>query len=53
MLSIAWPVMVDSQRLSARRLTRIHAAMWMGATVRNSGNADARTAAPTATTEMM
>jgi len=51
MLSMALPVMVDSQRLSARRLTRIHAAMWIGVTVRNSGKADARTAAPAATTK--
>jgi len=50
MLSMALPVIVESHRLSARRLTRIHAAMWIGPMLRNSGNADARTAAPAAMT---
>jgi len=50
MLSMAFPVIVDSHRLSARRLTRIHAATWTGPMLRNSGNADARTAAPAAVT---
>jgi len=48
MLSMAFPVMVESQRLSARRLTRIHPATWTGPRERNSGNEDARTAAPAA-----
>jgi len=43
---MALPVIVESQRLSANRLTMIHRTTWMRARVRNSGNADARTAAP-------
>jgi len=51
MLSMAFPVIVESHRLSASRLTRIHAATWMGPMLRNSGKADARTAAPAAMTK--
>jgi len=46
MLSMALPVIVDSQRLSAKRLTMIHRTTWTRPRVRNSGNAEARTAAP-------
>ncbi|HYR53178.1 MAG TPA: hypothetical protein VET83_11290 [Candidatus Dormibacteraeota bacterium] len=48
MLSMALPVIVLSQRLSANRLTMIHRTTWTRPRVRNSANADARTAAPAA-----
>ncbi len=53
MLSMAFPVIVESQRLSASRLTRIQAATWTGPMVRNSGKADARTAAPATMIKLM
>ena len=53
MLSMAFPVTVGSQRLSARRLTRIQAARYIAPIAQNEWKESARSAPPTAPTIAM